>query len=121
MKIKLDENLHVGLAATFTAAGHDVDTVVDEVLSGADDPTVLAAATAEDRLVVTLDRGFGDVRAYPPGTHAGVLVLRLGDQALPAAQVAVAALLRAIDLDTLAGCIAVYRNGEIRVRRPPQD
>lgn len=71
MRIKLDENLHVGLAATFAAAGHDVDTVIDEGLSGADDPTVLTAATAENRLIVTLDRGFGDLRAYPPGTHAG--------------------------------------------------
>ncbi|MEM8903366.1 MAG: DUF5615 family PIN-like protein [Actinomycetota bacterium] len=121
MRIKLDENLDVGLAATFAAAGHDVDTVIDEGLSGANGPTVLSAATTEDRLVVTLDRGFGDGRAYPPGTHSGVLDLRLDDQALPAAQVAVDALLRAVDLDTLASCIAVYRNGENRVRRPARD
>ena len=41
------------------------------------------AATSERRLIVTLDRGFGDIRLYPPGTHAGVLVLRLSTHSLP--------------------------------------
>ena len=32
------------------------------------------------RLVVTMDRGFGDVRAYPPGSHGGIVVLRMDQQ-----------------------------------------
>ncbi|MDQ3931836.1 MAG: hypothetical protein M3252_03230 [Actinomycetota bacterium] len=41
---------------------------------------VLDAATRDDRLLLTLDRGLGDIRKHPPGTHAGVLVLRLDHQ-----------------------------------------
>jgi hypothetical protein len=26
-----------------------------------------------------LDRGLGDIRAYPPGSHAGIVVLHLTD------------------------------------------
>ena len=80
MKVKLDENLPVSAASIFAEAGHDVDTVEDEGLAGCDDPTVARAATDEQRLVVTLDRGFGDVQRYPPGSHAGILVLRVDDQ-----------------------------------------
>jgi hypothetical protein len=31
----------------------------------------MRSPTAENRLLVTLDRGFGDVRPYPPGSHGG--------------------------------------------------
>ena len=68
MRIKLDENLPVTASEPFRAHGHDVDTVADEQLSGAPDADVLSAASSQERLVVTLDRGFGDLRAHPPGT-----------------------------------------------------
>ena len=38
MKIKLDENLPASATAILRAAGHDVDTVVSEGLTGAPDP-----------------------------------------------------------------------------------
>lgn len=86
MKIKLDENLHVAMSSVFVAHGHEVDTVADEGLAGADDASVLAAACGDGRIVVTLDRGFGDIRLYPPGTHRGILVLRLDDQSARATE-----------------------------------
>jgi predicted nuclease of predicted toxin-antitoxin system len=73
VKIKLDENIPVSTSQVLMEIGHDVETVIGEGLAGHDDPTVLAAASAEERLLVTLDRGFGDVRAYPPGSHGGSL------------------------------------------------
>ena len=74
MKVKLDENLPESAIEPLQAVGHDVDTARAEGLQGADDPPLLEAATRADRLLVTLARGLGDVQAYPPGTHAGVLV-----------------------------------------------
>lgn len=75
MKLKLDENLPNDLGDALTEGGHDVDTVPDEGLAGADDAAVLRASTGDDRLLLTLDRGFGDVRANPPGIHPGIVVL----------------------------------------------
>ena len=89
MKFKLDENLPVSSAAILTSAGHDVDTVTDEDLVGAPDRDVVAAATAAGRILVSLDRGLGDTRAYPPGSHAGIVVLRLTDQSAASATKAV--------------------------------
>ena len=120
MKIKLDENIPQRAAPVLSQAGHDVDSVEDEGLAGTDDPTVSQAATAENRLVVTLDRGFGDTQRYPPGSHAGVLVLRVDDQSSASVTEALSALIATTDLEDLRGCIAVYRNAELRVRRPPK-
>lgn len=68
--------------SVLTMHGHDVDTVLDESLVGAPDRDVVAAAAAGNRLLITLDRGLGDIRAYPPGSHASIVVLRLADQSI---------------------------------------
>ena len=121
MKIKLDENLHIALAEVLRTSAHDVETVADEDLLGASDAAVLRAATTEDRLLITLDRGFGDLRTYPPGSHAGILVLRLDDHSLPGVKVALDRLLGDKAFVDLAGCVAVFRDGALRVRRPSTD
>ena len=57
--------------------------VLEESLGSCSDPAVLDAATRQDRLILTLDRGFGDVRAYPPGNHPGKIVIRPTDASPP--------------------------------------
>ena len=121
MKVKLDENLHIGLVEVFPPGDHDVETVADEGLLGADDATVSRAATAEGRLIITLDRGFGDLRMYPPGIHAGILVLRLNDHSLPGVKATLERLLQDVALGDLTGCVAVFRDGDLRIRRPTTD
>jgi predicted nuclease of predicted toxin-antitoxin system len=74
LKLKLDENLGRSVAARLSAAGHDVDSVLDERLGGADDPAILAAATAAGRALVTSDLDFSDPRSHPPATSSGIVV-----------------------------------------------
>lgn len=76
MKVKLDENLGRSIQRRLQSAGHDVERVTEEGLSGCTDAAVWDHANAEGRLVLTLDKGFSDLRVLTPGTHAGVLVLR---------------------------------------------
>ena len=71
-------------AAVLEQAGHDVATVAGQSLAAAVDPVVAEAVRAEDRILVTLDRGFGDLRAYPPGAHPGIVVLRCSAELSPA-------------------------------------
>ncbi|MGH9117559.1 MAG: DUF5615 family PIN-like protein [Acidimicrobiales bacterium] len=61
-------------------AGHDVDTVHDENLSGAADPVVLRAATTEGRVLVTIDLDFANPLRFPPNETAGIAVLRVRDR-----------------------------------------
>ncbi len=80
MRVKLDENLPLQIKELFIDSGHDADTVLDEGMSGASDPEVLAACLAEDRVLVTQDADFADIRAYPPRENPGIIVFRLADQ-----------------------------------------
>lgn len=102
MRIKLDENLPDSARPALADAGHDTDTAHAEGLDGADDPDVLAGAAADGRLLITLDRGLGDIRAYPPGTHSGVLVIRPGHQSPREIRRAVHRIGASVDLDELA-------------------
>lgn len=92
--------------------------MLEESLGGRDDPTVLGAAMDEGRLLLTLDRGFGDVRAYAPGTHPGIIVLRPDDQRVPTVVAMVEMIVDHHDVDELAGCITVVQRNVLRVRRP---
>jgi len=100
------------------ALGHDVDTVVMEQLVGAEDPDVLAASTMEGRFLVTLDRGLGDIRAYPPGSHGGIVVLRVDSEDAASVTDSLRNFLSSEDLGDLTGCIVVIRGHLARIRRP---
>ncbi|WP_295443347.1 DUF5615 family PIN-like protein [uncultured Thiodictyon sp.] len=62
MKIKLDENLGQRGAEIFRTAGHDVETVASERLSGATDRELIGICRREDRCLVTLDLDFSNPR-----------------------------------------------------------
>lgn len=74
MKIKLDENIPVGLLTVLTNFGHDADTVQSENLTGQDDESVWKAAQETGRFFITQDLDFSDIRKFKPGTHYGVYI-----------------------------------------------
>jgi predicted nuclease of predicted toxin-antitoxin system len=76
MKFKLDENLPAELCADVRNAGHEADTVADEGLAGTADAILLERIRADGRVLLTLDKGIGDLRAYPPERYAGIVVFR---------------------------------------------
>ena len=118
MKFKLDENLPTSASAILASVGHDVDSVGGEGLTGASDKNVVEAATAAGRILITLDIGMGDIRAYPPGSHAGIVVLRLTDQSAATVTKAITDLADLAEPGSLTGAVAVLQRGLLRIRHP---
>ncbi len=120
MRVKVDENLPESAARAVRAvraAGHDTDTVREEGLAGSPDPDVMKAAVAGDRIVFTLDRGFGDL-ARALGDHAGVVVFRLPKQDARSVTAVVMRFVAQFALDELAGCTVIVQPDRVRIRRP---
>ena len=67
-------------ATLLRQAKHDALTVVEQDLGGSADPDLAQVCQREHRALVTLDAGFGDIRAYPPDQFSGLIVLRLRRQ-----------------------------------------
>ncbi len=117
MNIKLDENLPHQLVKLLTDLGHDIDTVPDEQIAGRDDGVVWAAAQAACRFLVTQDLDFSDARKYTPGTHHGVLLVRLPQPGRLAIAERVASLFRSEAVETWRGCIVSATPRKVRVKR----
>lgn len=116
MRIKLDENLPQALMELLRVAGHDVVTAADEGLSGSKDPVVLQAATAESRVLLTFDLDFADIRHYPVGSHAGIVVFRLHDQRWVVLEQLARRLIDSDLLSRLRGGLAIVDERRVRVR-----
>jgi predicted nuclease of predicted toxin-antitoxin system len=118
MKIKLDENLPSFLAPRLAAMSHDVHTVVEEGIAGKPDPIVWQVAQSEGRFLITQDMDFSDARRLVPGTHHGILLLRLRNPSWRALVARVVDLFAQEDVTKWAKCFVVATESKVRVRRP---
>jgi predicted nuclease of predicted toxin-antitoxin system len=116
MQFKIDENLPVECVQRLQAAGYAAETVAAEGLAGQPDAVVFAFCQHEQRVLVTLDRGFGDIRRYPIGSHVGIIVLRPARQDRETCLALVEQLLPLLREQELAGCIWIVEWGRVRVR-----
>ena len=118
MKIKLDENLPDRLAPVLTALGHSVDTARGEHLTGHADPQVWTATQAAQRFLITQDLDFSDMRRYAPGTHAGLLLVRLTRPGRNALFERISRIFQTEKVEDWTGCLVVATEQKVRVRRP---
>ena len=80
MKFKVDENLPDELSQLLVSAGWDSITVVQQQMGGEQDPQLASVCCDEQRIFITFDRGFSNIRAYPPAQYPGMIVFRLKSQ-----------------------------------------
>jgi predicted nuclease of predicted toxin-antitoxin system len=118
MKVKLDENMPAALAADLIGLGHDVDTVPDEGLAGQEDGNVWRAAQVARRFLVTQDLDFSDVRAFAPGTHCGLMLVRLRRAGRMAIRARVVQLFKCEAVETWSRCVVTVTGSKLRVRAP---
>ena len=118
MNVKLDENLPERLVSILSGFGHDVDTVRSERLNGRDDADVWSAAQSAQRFFITQDLDFSDLRRYTPGTHAGLLLVRLAKPGRDALLERVSLLFASEPVTEWRGCLVVTTDRKVRVKRP---
>lgn len=118
MRIKLDENLPLKLASELDALGHNVDTVPNEQLQGRDDPAIWRAAQDAERFLVTQDLDFSDIRRFRPGTHHGILLVRLRAPGRAALTARLLSIFQTEAVESWIRCFVVVTARKIRVVRP---
>ncbi len=88
---------------------------VRDLNPGMTDSAILALAVQEQRLVITMDKDFGEMVFRSQQPHAGVLLLRLAD-APSHEKVLVVQRIFESHLDALPGSFCVYQKGRLRIR-----
>lgn len=120
MKIKLDENLPESLVAALVSLGHDTDNVRLEGLCGQDDSRVWLAAQREERFLITQDLNFSDLRQFKPGTHHGLMLVRLRAPGSKALAERITTAFRSGNTEIWTRSFVVLTDAKLRVLQPPE-
>jgi predicted nuclease of predicted toxin-antitoxin system len=113
MKVMLDTCVWGGSLADLRAAGHDV-VWTGEWDEDPGDDQILASVHAEERVLVTLDKDFGEMAVFRRLPHHGIVRL-VNFSARQQATVCLDVLLRHGD-ELLAGAIVTAELGRLRIR-----
>jgi predicted nuclease of predicted toxin-antitoxin system len=119
VRLKVDENLPDEIADVFIAHGHDALTVEDQGWRGFSDDALWQGIQAEGRWLVTADKDFGDLRRFPPGAHAGVILLRPAQENRREYTRLAQDVAGRFNLDDIAGAVVVVNDRGVRIRRAP--
>ena len=120
MRFLIDNALSPRLADLLLAAGYDAVHVRAYGMQAATDEEILARALDEDRIVVSADSDFSAILAAQEAERPSFILFR--ETNLLAARGYIDMLLPALPMlepELLAGCVAVFRNSRLRVRKLP--
>jgi predicted nuclease of predicted toxin-antitoxin system len=119
MRIKIDENLPLQIALKLKSFGHDAHTAQEEGLSGCADRVIWEAAQRDERFLITQDLDFSDARRFAPGTHHGILLIRLHSPSRLSLIERIEELFQHENVSGWASCFVVATDRKVRVRRSP--
>lgn len=76
LKFIVDECLGFLIAKWLTESGYDAISVISQ-MKGSKDIAILDKALAENRIIITSDKDFGDLVFHKKAQHTGIILIRL--------------------------------------------
>jgi predicted nuclease of predicted toxin-antitoxin system len=73
------------------------------------------------RFLITQDLDFSDTRQFQPGTHPGILLVRLREPSANALLENVGKVLQENPLEEWGGCFSVLTEHKLRIKRPEKE
>ncbi len=116
-KIKTDENMPYSIVEILRERDYDVMSAVEQEMGGWKDPDLWQAVQKEKRFLITADKEFADIRLFPPGTHAGVLLLRPDEDGIRPLIDLLQRIMDAYHLEDLQNTVTVATPRNIRIRK----
>jgi len=98
--------------------GYEVKDIRDYDLRGAEDKEIYEFAQREEAVILTSDRGFGNILRFPLGTHFGIVVANFPNEMLTQ-EINKHLLERLKDLseDDFKGNLIIIEPQKIRIKR----
>lgn len=116
MNIFADECVYKVTVALLRSWGHDVLTAQDVELAGRPDEEILAYAIRHERVLITIDMDFSNIRHYPPKSHKGIIVAKIRPRNADAVHRVLKHLLSNIEPDRLSKSLVIVDQNKYRIR-----
>jgi predicted nuclease of predicted toxin-antitoxin system len=117
MKILADHCVYGKTVKILRDQGYQVLTLKELNKADANDPDVLALAQSLDAVLVTNDKGFGNILFYPPQHYGGIIVLRVTGANQERVHQLLVDALKTFDREGLRKALVVINASAYRVRR----
>lgn len=119
VKFLADECTFAKTVLLMRKLGFDVQRIQELGLTGAEDDEVFRKAQDLNAVLITNDKGFADIRLYPPSTHWGMIVLRMAPDPAHVRRVHEALRQLLITEDQFRGALFIVDTRKYRARRNP--
>lgn len=122
-RLLADECIHADMVLALRQNGFEIQTVKEAGLAGADDEAVFSYAVANDLIIFTFDRGFGDIFRFSISKSPGIIIILVNQMLLTeAAQVMIGFMshvVKQMSVDVLdmglKGKLAIIGKNKIRI------
>ncbi|MDH5716947.1 MAG: DUF5615 family PIN-like protein [Spirochaetia bacterium] len=116
MKFKIDENLPTDLKNILKDNSFDAHLVFDENIQGIDDKSLINISKKENRIFLTMDLDFSDIREYPPQDYHGIIVLRPKNQDVETINTLVKKVIPVLRNIDISGKLLIVDQNKIRIK-----
>jgi len=116
MNIFADECVYKVTVELLRSWGHDVLTAQEAGLAGKPDEELLAYAVMHERVLITIDMDFSNIRHYPPKSHKGIVVAKMRPRNADQVHNVLEYLLGNIEESTLNQSLVIVDQNKYRIR-----
>jgi predicted nuclease of predicted toxin-antitoxin system len=118
LRFLIDEDCPLSLENLLNLKGYDTIHVKTSGLSGTKDPQLFIFAQQEQRIIISRDLGWANIKTYPPNSHCGLIVLRFPFEAnaIEIRQV-VEQFIDRVDTSEIVGATVIVDKNKFRVRK----
>jgi predicted nuclease of predicted toxin-antitoxin system len=117
-KFVIDEDMPRSTGGILKQRGYDVRDIRDHGLRGAKDEEIYEFAQREQAVILTGDRGFGNILRFPLGRHFGIVIAHFPKEmsTMEINRLLIESL-EALSEDDFKGNLIIIEPGKIRIRR----
>jgi len=116
LRFLVDVGVGKGIERYLREEGYDTKAVRD-IDPRMEDEEIIRTAVTENRMVITMDKDFGELVYHSSMEHSGVLLLRLED-ATGTEKLQVVKHIMKNYSDRIKNCFCVFQNDRFRIKKP---
>ncbi len=116
MKFLADECVYKVTVDLLRSQGHDTETAQGAGLAGKPDDEILAYAVRHERVLITIDMDFSNIKHYPPKTHKGIIVAKMRPRNAQEVHRVLERLLDIVEEKTLNQSLVIVDQNKYRIR-----